>query len=66
MTETEEKSKSIAMPGFACLGCTLVGSVAFLLALVAAFKFEQFTGAGACLAASAMAFGLLANATFRQ
>jgi len=54
------------MPGVACLGCAAVGVVALVLALIAAFTFEQFAGAGACLASAALAFGLLANATLRQ
>jgi hypothetical protein len=58
--------KGSALPGLACLGCVSVGSVALVLALMAAIRFQQYTAAGVCLAASALAFGLLANAAFRS
>jgi hypothetical protein len=54
-----------AMIGLATLGSSVTGIVSFLAAMVT-FLSGEFVAAGACLAAAALSFGLLANAVLRK
>jgi hypothetical protein len=53
------------LPGYAVLGAVLTGVIALLMALAAAGQ-REWVAAGLCLIASAIAFGHLANAIYRQ
>lgn len=57
---------SPALAGLAVIAGLIVGIVAFLAALLAVFNEYDYIGAGLCFLASAFAFGLLANAIFRE
>jgi len=54
-----------AMIGLATLGSSVTGIASFLAAM-ATFLSGEFMAAGACLAAAALSFGLLANAVLRK
>ena len=53
------------LPGYAVGGALVVGVSGLILALLALI-FGNFAGAGLCLIAAALAFGLLANAIYRR
>lgn len=53
------------VPGFAVLGGLTIGVVAGAAGLLAALS-SDFSGAGVCFAAAALAFGLVANAVYRR
>jgi hypothetical protein len=61
----EERNGLNRLIGLALVGCAFIGIAAFVAAL-AAFVLGDATGAGVCLIASALAFGLLANALLRK
>lgn len=62
----QDGQKSSAIPGIVVFGCFVVGFAGLIAAGVGMFEFEDPTGAGVCLVASAIAFGLAANAIFRK
>ncbi|MDP6636251.1 MAG: hypothetical protein QGG42_15230 [Phycisphaerae bacterium] len=62
----QNDDKTSVVPGVAVFGCLLVGFAGLIGAAAAMFDFNDPTGAGACLAASAIAFGLAANASLRK
>jgi len=57
--------KPSIIPGITIVGCLLVG-VAGLVGALYAVDRNDANGVGACLLASAIAFGLGANAVFRK
>ncbi len=65
-TETAENSGFMAAAATRMVfwGSTIVGILGIVLALNAALS-DEYTGAGACLAASALAFGIIGY-TFRR
>ena len=63
--DTMMNNTGAKLPGYAAAGALIIGLAGFVLGLVAVF-FADFSGAGMCLAASALAFGLLANAIYRR
>jgi hypothetical protein len=63
----EEMGKSSpAVAGLAVFAGLIVGVVAFLAGILAVFNEYDYVGAGLCFLASAFAFGLLANAIYRE
>ena len=52
--------------GLSILGGFVIGIIALLAGLLAVFNEYDYIGAGLCFLASALAFGLLANALFRK
>ena len=62
----QDRQQSSAIPGITILGCFVVGIAGLIGAMVGMFDLNDPTGAGACLVASAIAFGLAANAVFRK
>lgn len=54
-----------AIMGLVTLGGAITGVAGFVAALVAFFN-GDFAATGVCLIASALSFGLLANAVFRE
>lgn len=52
--------------GLSVIGGFLVGIISFLAGILAVFNEFNYIGAGLCFLASALAFGLLANAIFRN
>lgn len=61
----ENRKQLNAIIGLATLGSAIVGIVSFVAALVA-FLNGDLVAVGVCLIASALSFGLLANALFRE
>lgn len=64
MSDDEQKGKSAA--GLAVLFGLLTGFVSLALALVTIYTGSSLVGTGVCLAAAALAFGLIANAALRN
>jgi len=62
----DQNSRGALLSGCTILGCFVVGIGGLIAAFWSAFEREDPTGAGACLIASAIAFGLSANAVFRK
>ena len=60
------KKRGARAPGLSIISGFVIGILGFLGALFAAFNANDYVGAGLCLIASALAFGLLANAMFRK
>ncbi len=60
------KKRSSSALGLSIISGFIIGIFGFLGALFAIFNTNDYTGAGLCLIASALAFGLLANAMFRK
>ena len=60
------RNQSSIMAGLVVIAGSIVGIAAFLAAIMAVFDSYDYVGAGICLLASALAFGLLANAIFRN
>ena len=52
--------------GLSILGGFVIGTIALLAGLLAVFNEYDYIGAGLCFLASALAFGMLANALFRK
>ncbi len=52
--------------GLSIIAGFLVGIAAFLAGILAVFNEYDYVGAGLCFLASALVFGLLANAVFRD
>ena len=52
--------------GLSVLGGFIIGIIALLAGILAVFNEYDYIGAGLCFLASALAFGLLANALFRK
>ena len=70
MKDEEQRSTAAGYAGFAVYGACVAGLLG-LLAGFAAFLTgptdpQHYIGAGVCLAAAALAFGLLANAVLRR
>ena len=63
MAEARRRGETIA--GVAVI-CGMVTGYAALVAAVFAFFSFNWVGAGACLAAAGLSFGLVANAALRQ
>jgi len=61
----DNRDKPSAAPGFAIVGCFIVG-IAGLLGGLFAVDRNDTTGVGVCLLASARAFGRAAHAVFRK
>jgi hypothetical protein len=64
-TRIMDKSSS-ALAGFTVIASYIVGIAAFLVAILAVFNWDDFVGAGVCFIAAALAFGLIANAIYRD
>ena len=62
----QDRQRLSAIPGLTILGCFVVGIAGLIGAVAAMIYIEDFAGGGACLVASAIAFGLAANAVFRK
>lgn len=62
----QDRRQLSAIPGVTIIGCFVVGIAGLIGAAVGMFGFEDPTGAGVCLIASAIVFGLAANAVFRK
>ncbi|MBL7220421.1 MAG: hypothetical protein ISS69_09925 [Phycisphaerae bacterium] len=62
----QDPRKSSMIPGIVIVGCFVVGIAGLFGAVAAICDFKDSTGAGVCLIASAIAFGLAANAVFRK
>jgi hypothetical protein len=62
---SENRKKLDATIGLATLGSSITGVVSFVLAFFPFFS-GDFVAAGVCLAATALSFGLLANAVLRE
>jgi len=60
----EGRKVSNTIIGLAAVGGAFIGVVSFIAALFPFFE-GDFTGAGLCLLAAALSFGLLANALYR-
>jgi len=60
-----DKSSS-ALAGFGIIAGYIIGIVAFLVGILAVFNWDDFVGAGVCFLASAVVFGLIANAIYRD
>lgn len=65
MSSTPEKSKAETVAGIAVLLAFVTG-VASLVVAVFSFFSANWVGAGTCLVAAALAFGLVANAVLRH
>lgn len=66
MASNTDKTTSSTTAGIAARGATVTGVLGILGAAIAVVGNYDFVGAGACLAASALAFGLLAIANGRE
>jgi len=64
MADTPRK-QAFAFPGWLVAGAVVCGLAGLVCGCVAALK-GDFVGGGACFAAGAVAFGLLANAVLRD
>jgi hypothetical protein len=62
----QDRERLSAIPGIVIVGCFVVGVAGLFGAAVAICDFKDSTGAGVCLVASAIVFGLAANAVFRK
>ena len=62
----QDRRQSSMIPGVAIIGCFIVGIAGLFGAVAAICDFKDSTGAGVCLIASAISFGLAANAVFRK
>jgi hypothetical protein len=62
----QNREKPPASPGFAIMGCFVVGVIGVIAAIGVMFDVQDFRGGGICLVAAALAFGLAANAVFRK
>ena len=62
----DPKGKAAGLAGIAIIGCLVAGVAGLLVAFLAVMNDGNYTGASAGLVASALAFGLGANAVFRQ
>jgi hypothetical protein len=60
------KKKGASSPGLSIIGGFIIGIAGFFAALLAVFNEYDYAGAGLCLIASALAFGLMSNAMFRK
>lgn len=65
MTDDPDRPKAPAILGLSVLGAFITGVAGLAVCVLAALS-ADFAGAGVGLVASALAFGLLANAVFRQ
>lgn len=61
----EQQRKVDNAPGLVALGGGITGIVSLVAAMFPFFS-GDYVGAGLCLIAAALAFGLLANAVFRK
>ncbi len=62
----EKNNPSQSVAGLSVIGLFIIGIAGLTAALFAVVNDQNYLGAGVCLAASALAFGLLANAMFRR
>jgi hypothetical protein len=60
------KNNDDSKPGVPAIGAALTGVIALLAGLLAYLDLTIPEGTGMCLLASAIAFGLLANAVYRK
>ena len=58
--------KSFLAPGIAILGCFAAGGISLFAGIAGLLTNNDFSGGGSCFIASAIAFGLAANAIFRK
>lgn len=65
-TQNPDNGKDGKSIGLVCTFCIIVGFAGVALAFVAAFGRDDFMGAGMCLLASALSFGMLATAVLRN
>jgi hypothetical protein len=65
MKNNQQKDHASVLAGSTVLGAYVTGVAGLVMAVIAVLS-ADFVGAGVALAASALAFGLLANAFFRQ
>ena len=63
---TDPKDKAAGLGGIMIIGCAVAGAAGLLIALLALLNEHDYSAAGMALLASAVAFGLGANAVFRQ
>jgi hypothetical protein len=63
-TKNERRTSGIA--GITLLGCVVVGVVGLLAAIVVLLEYNDSSAGALCLLASAIAWGLGANAIFRD
>ncbi len=61
-----QQGRLASVPGISVIACLAIVVVGLLFGLCAAIRFGDYAGAGACLIASALAAGLLANALWRR
>ena len=62
---TNNKNDAASIAGLAIIGTCIIG-VASLIAALFSFLAGDFAAGGICLLASALSFGLLANAVLRE
>ncbi len=62
----EKKNISSTIAGLSVIGVLVIGFTGIAAALFAVVNEQNYVGAGVCLFASALAFGLLANAVYRR
>lgn len=62
----DHSSRLSMVIGLGVVGSGVVGVGGVIAAVVAAVGYADFVGAGLCLLAAAVAFGLLSNALFRR
>jgi len=55
-----------SLPGITVFGCVLTGIAGLIGAIYTFSELDDGVGAGICLVASAIGFGLAANAMFRK
>ncbi len=60
----KENNISETLVGVSMIGCTAAGVMGIIFALISVFSLD-WIGAGICLTASGVSFGLLANAVLR-
>ena len=61
-----DEKRFASWAGLMVLGGFIIGIAGFLAAILAVFNEYDYIGAGLCLLASAIVFGLLANAMLRN
>ncbi len=66
MRDSDGNNRLTTVIGLGVVGAVVVGVAGLIAAVVAAIGYADFLGAGLCLLAAAVAFGLLTNAIFRR
>ena len=62
---SDPKDKAAGLGGFLLIGCVVIGLAGMLIAFLAMVK-ENYMAGGVAIMAAAVAFGLGANAVFRD